>query len=166
MFTRAPGQFIQYSNQPASLGAPTWAAIPGATVNVTLPRKKAYTDWHVHRLDWTPGRSVFFLDDEQTNTTTLQVPVAEPPSGFYIDMWSANSTWSGIMEIGMNATLDVLWIEMLFNTTEAAKTTSSERVCTVQTGIVAKMSQSKGVNMSLPVLTVFFITGIVSLVSM
>jgi hypothetical protein len=24
-----------------------------------------WTDWHIHRLDWTPGRSVFFVDDIQ-----------------------------------------------------------------------------------------------------
>ncbi|KAJ4321637.1 hypothetical protein N0V94_002837 [Neodidymelliopsis sp. IMI 364377] len=122
IFTRAPTTDVQYSNQPASLGSPTWDPIAGATVNITMPKNDVYTDWHVHRLDWTAARSVFFVDDVQMNETTLQVPVSDPPSAFYIDMWSANSTWTGSMDIGKNATLDILWIEMLFNTTAEIKT--------------------------------------------
>jgi beta-glucanase (GH16 family) len=132
MLTRAPAQYIQYSNQPTTLGEPSWEAIPGATVNVSLPHAKLYTDWHVHRLDWTPGRSVFFLDGEQTNTTTLHVPIAHPPSGLYINIWSANSTWSGSMEVGKNATFDILWIELLFNTSQPVGDASPERICTIQ----------------------------------
>ncbi|KAF3034607.1 hypothetical protein E8E12_005029 [Didymella heteroderae] len=33
IFTRAPSNYIQYSNQPASSGEPDWIPIPGATVN-------------------------------------------------------------------------------------------------------------------------------------
>jgi beta-glucanase (GH16 family) len=156
MMTRAPAQYIQYSNQPASLGEPSWEAIPGATVNVSLPHMKQYTDWHVHRLDWTPGRSIYFLDGEQINTTTLHVPVPDPPSGLYIDMWSANSTWSGSMEIGKNATFDILWIELFFNTSNPAGAASAERVCAIKNGnatvggdaTVGK--QSKGVSVPWP----------------
>ena len=93
---------------------------------------------------------MFFLDDEMTNTTTLHVPVTQPPSGFYINMWGANSTWSGGMEVGMDATLDILWIEMLFNTTEPVTATGTQRVCTVETGIVAGSKQSNGVLASCP----------------
>jgi hypothetical protein len=149
VFTRAPDQHIQYSNQPSSLGEPTWAEIPGATVNVTMPQKKKYTDWHVHRLDWTPGRSVFFLDDEQTNTTTLHVPVSNPPSGFYIDMWSANSTWSGSMKVGDKATFDILWIEMLFNVSEPVEITGAQKVC-------AAKIQDSGTVLSRPSWTLCF----------
>lgn len=145
MFTRAPERYVQYSNQPASLGEPTWAPIPGATVNVTMPQNKVYEHWHVHRLDWVEGRSVFFLDDEMTNTTTLQVPIAQPPSRFYINMWGANSTWSGAMEVGNNATLDVLWIEMLFNTTDSVMTPSTQNVCAVENGNLTIAKQSNGV---------------------
>jgi hypothetical protein len=143
MFTRAPAQYIQYSNQPSSSGEPDWTEIPGATVNATMPHAKQHTDWHVHRLDWTSGRSVFFLDDEQMNTTTLHVPVADPPSGLYIDMWGANSTWSGSMDIGKNATFDIQWIELLFNTTEPARIAITPRVCAVDRGDVLTAKQSR-----------------------
>jgi hypothetical protein len=147
LFTRAPAQYIQYSNQPSSSGEPDWIDIPGATVNVTMPHAKKYTDWHIHRLDWTPGRSVFFLDDEQLNTTTLHVPVADPPSGLYIDMWSANSTWSGSMDIGKNATFDIQWIELMFNTTKPLKTGTGPRVCAVEQGTVVTARQSGGIRL-------------------
>jgi hypothetical protein len=164
IFTRVPRQYIQYSNQPASTGEPNWAEIPGATVNVTMPHTKKYTDWHVHRLDWTPGRSVFFLDDEQTNTTTLHVPVADPPSGLYIDMWSANSTWTGSMAIGKQATFDILWIELLFNTTEPIAATGAQKVCVVETKGSPAGQSSKGVKMSLPSWTLPFTAIIIGFV--
>ena len=151
IFTRAPSKFIQYSNQPASSGDPDWVPIPGATVNVSLPSEKVYTDWHVHRVDWTAGLSVFFVDGEVVNQTGLHVPVPEPPSGFYVDMWSANSTWSGSMEVGQEATLDVGWIEMLFNTTQGVKTGGEKRVCAVSEGKVAAVQQSSAVTVGLSV---------------
>lgn len=118
LFTRAPDTFVQYSNQPSSSGEPDWIPIPGATVNNTIPDDLTYSDWLVHRLDWVPGRSVFFVNDEQTNTTDLHVPVADPPSRLYLDMWSANSTWSGSMAIGQNASFDIQWVELVFNATD------------------------------------------------
>ena len=118
LFTRAPGTFVQYSNQPSSSGEPDWIPIPGATVNNTIPQHRTYSDWLVHRLDWVPGRSVFFVNNEQTNTTDLHVPVSDPPSAVYLDMWSANSTWSGSMDIGQNASFDIQWVELVFNTTD------------------------------------------------
>lgn len=117
MFTEDPHNYVHYSNQPSSTGAPNWASIPGATVNVSMPGGRQWTDWHIHRLDWTPGRSVFFVDGIQTNTTALQVPSPQPPSGFYLDMWGANSTWVGEMPVGGEAWFDIQWVEMLFNTT-------------------------------------------------
>lgn len=146
IFTRTPSQYVQYSNQPASTGEPDWTPIPGATVNLTMPSGKVRTDWHVHRLDWTPGLSVFFLDDQQMNSTSLHVPVVSPPSGFYIDMWSANSSWSGSMEVGTNATMDILWIEMLFNTTEQDQVTGAKKICEVNAGVVAQVRASMGIS--------------------
>jgi hypothetical protein len=134
LFTRAPSNYIQYSNQPTSSGDPDWTPIVGATVNDTLPNNTKYTDWHVHRLDWTLGRSVFFVDDVQTNTTILNVPAALPPSGIYIDMWSANSTWSGSILQGQSAELDVQWVELLFNATVVAdgnKLPAGANICPV-----------------------------------
>jgi hypothetical protein len=157
IFTRAPAQYVQYSNQPASLGAPTWADIPGATVNVTMPDKKMYTDWHVHRLDWTPGRSVFFVDDVQTNTTNLHVPVAEPPSGIYVDMWSANSSWSGSMDIGKNATLDVQWIELLFNVTDPPRTTGTEKICAIGSENSTEQTKSLAAATQIPLRVLLFV---------
>ena len=132
ILTRDTTNYVQYTNQPSSSGPPDWTPIRGSTVNVTMPDSRRYTDWNVHRLDWTPGRSVFFVDDIQTNTTALHVPVATPPSEIYINMWSANSTWSGNMDIGESAEFDIQWIELLFNITDAPTSLSSgDNVCAV-----------------------------------
>lgn len=132
LFTRAPDTFVQYSNQPASTGEPDWTPIPGATTNNTIPRDWTYGEWLVHRLDWVLGQSVFFVNDEQTNATTLHVPVADPPSAVYLDMWSANSSWSGSMQIGEEAAFDIQWVELVFNATEEVGDKRSEgSVCTV-----------------------------------
>jgi hypothetical protein len=136
MFTRDPNNYVHYSNQPASTGPPDWTPIPGATVNVSMPESWQWTDWHIHRLDWTPARSVFFVDGIQTNTTTLQVPVPEPPSGIYIDMWGANSSWVGRMPVGGEAMFDVQWIELLFNTSIGSSTAppANLKLCTPSDG--------------------------------
>lgn len=81
----------------------------------------------VHRLDWVPGRTVVYADEVQVNTSTLHVPsaVVDAVEGtrLYLDMWGANSTWSGSMEVGTSAYFDVQWIEVLFNTTDSADAT-------------------------------------------
>ena len=148
VLTRDPEQYVQYTNQPSSTGAPDWAPIPGSTVNVTLAQSWSYTDWNVHRLDWTPGRSVFFVNDIQMNTTELHVPVASPPSEIYINMWSANSTWSGSMDIGDSAEFDIQWVELLFNVTDTPMSLSSGgNVCAVGYFDQEAEQQSPGVKL-------------------
>lgn len=133
MLTRDSGRYIQYTNQPTNLGPPTFQGIPGATSNISLPLNADVTKWHTHRLDWTPGRSVFFLDDQQINSNTVNVPVADPPSKIYINMWSAQSAFTGRMDVGKNATLDIQWIELLFNTTSSARIPCTQNTCSIDT---------------------------------
>ncbi|KAE9989914.1 hypothetical protein EG327_002101 [Venturia inaequalis] len=150
IFTRAPANKIQYSNQPADLGAPDWTLIPGATSNVTLPKEGRWDEWMVHRLDWVPGRTVVYADEVQVNTSTLHVPsaVVDPIEGtrLYLDMWGANSTWSGSMEVGKSAFFDVQWIEVLFNTTDSAKATDlGKKKCDVGAVDNEAVKQAAGV---------------------
>jgi len=159
MFTRDPPNFVHYSNQPASTGPPNWSAIPGATVNVSMPAGAQWTDWHIHRLDWTPGRSVFYVDGIERNTTTSQVPVPDPPSGIYLDMWGANSSWVGSMPIGGEATFDIQWVELLFNTSldSPRAPIANQKICKVdapQTG----HSTSWALRLSAPSWTVIWST--------
>jgi len=78
MFTRDPTTNIEYSNAPTDSGDPDYIPVPGAHVNDTLPNGSVWTDWHVHRFDWIPGRTTFFFDDILTNTTTTKRPVSCP----------------------------------------------------------------------------------------
>lgn len=68
-----------------------------------------------------------FANEVQVNTSTLNVPTAvlDPLEGtrLYLDIWGANSTWSGSMEVEKSAQFDVQWIEVLFNTSDSASVT-------------------------------------------
>jgi Glycosyl hydrolases family 16 len=135
MFTKDPDNYIHYTNNPSDTGEPDYDPIIGATANVSTQDHVSWHDWHVHRLDWTPGRTVVFVDDNQRNTSTLQVPVASPLSGIYLDMWGANSSWVGQMPVGGLATFDVQWVELLFNLTaedssnSTSTTAGNQKVC-------------------------------------
>jgi hypothetical protein len=143
MFTRSPSNYIQYSNQPASSGEPKWIPVPGASSNMTLPPGQRYTDWHVHRFDWTKDRTAVFVDSTQTNTTTLNVPVISPPSKIYLDMWSSASDWTGNMVVGNSAEFDIQWVELLFNSTDSiAQAASPDKVCTIE-GITRAITSTK-----------------------
>jgi len=139
MLTRSPANYIQYSDQPTD-NADTGVAVPGASVNLSMPNSWQYTDWHVHRLDWTPGRTTVFVDDVQLNTSVLNVPAPTPASAIIIDMWSANSSFSGNMPIGGSAHLDIQWVELLFNSSTTA-TIPHGTVCAV--GSLDKQAEKK-----------------------
>ncbi|KAF2431942.1 concanavalin A-like lectin/glucanase [Tothia fuscella] len=129
IFTRAPSDTVLYSNQPIAVGD-DYIYIPGAMTNVTTTKAQAYDDWQIHRLDWIDGRTVVFIDDKEVNTSTVNVPVANPPSRIYLDMWSNGGNWTGNMTIGNSAVMDIQWIEMLFNSTDSwAAPATNKKVC-------------------------------------
>ncbi|KAL7792530.1 glycoside hydrolase family 16 protein [Trichoderma ceciliae] len=76
---------------------------PDATQNVTLPNDMIWSQWAVHRLDWTSRSSVWFVDGRQLANITFQVP--QDASGVNFN------AWSGYMS------LQVQWIEVIYNTT-------------------------------------------------
>lgn len=55
-------------------------------------------------------------------------------SMFILNMWSNGGAWSGDMEVGMKAVLQVQWVEMAFNVSgESAGSSSSDRmVCSIE----------------------------------
>lgn len=115
MLTRNPSNRINYSNQPVYYAPPRYGQIPGATVEVDLPGGGVYTDWHVHRLDWIPGLSIFYVDGTKTRESRVNVPVDE--ARVYLNMWGAASEFTGVMPEGGEARLEVEWIEVVFNGT-------------------------------------------------
>lgn len=116
VLTRDPRSVIQYTNQPSDL--PGRGEIAAATRNATLPGGVAWSDWAVHRLDWTPERSVWYVDGREVASIALQVP--RDPAAVNFNAWSDGGSWSGNMTVGDEASMQIQWIEMLYNTTDTA----------------------------------------------
>jgi hypothetical protein len=134
-----PNQIL-YSNEPSYNGD---IPIPGTSTLSTVPAKQVWTDWHVHRLDWIPGKTVFSTDNVQVTQLTVNVPKPDPASRLYVDMWGANSSTSGSMPIGGQASFDIQWIEILFNQSENSAMppkASPYKLCTVGVGGISSTS--------------------------
>lgn len=61
ILTRDAPDRIRYTNQvsPAADGR----TAEGAATEASLPRGVAWTEWNTHRMDWTPGLSVWYVND-------------------------------------------------------------------------------------------------------
>ncbi|KAK0623561.1 concanavalin A-like lectin/glucanase domain-containing protein [Immersiella caudata] len=112
--TRDPDNIVHYTNQP---GVTTEGETdPLATTNATLPDGLKWTDWAVHRLDWTPERSTWFVNGRQVAQNAYQTP--RDPSKVILNLWSDGGKWSGNMSVTDAAYLQIQWFEMVFNTTD------------------------------------------------
>lgn len=113
--TRDPATRVQFTNQPS------WNAdgdIPQATRNVTMPGGNRWNEWAHYRMDWTPGSTTWYVDGQLASTITFQAP--RDPSQVMFNSWSDGGTWSGNMSKNAEAYLQIQWIEMVFNNTDAA----------------------------------------------
>ncbi|KAA8914609.1 concanavalin A-like lectin/glucanase domain-containing protein [Sphaerosporella brunnea] len=129
ILTRDEASAIWYSNQPVLDSAGN--QIPNAstradliTNNLTdgtqLTSKRSpefsWSDWHTHRIDWTAGKSSWFVDGNHVLDKTYGVPTAT--AYLVLNMWSDGGVWSGVMDVGKEARLEIEWIEMAFNTSD------------------------------------------------
>ncbi|KAK2601810.1 hypothetical protein QQS21_004593 [Conoideocrella luteorostrata] len=108
MLTKDDHNLIHYTNQPGVLNGET---VPGASHEVHLPGGKAWSSWTTHRLDWTLGKTTFFADGKEVLRSDFQVP--KDKSFVLLNMWSDGGVWSGLMDEGGEAYLDVQWVEVL-----------------------------------------------------
>jgi beta-glucanase (GH16 family) len=121
VLTRGPREKIQYTNQPSFTSDDK--VNPDATNNVTLPNDMIWSQWAVHRLDWTAQSSVWYVDGQQVANISFQVPTGT--SGINFNAWSDGGSWSGNMTLYDQANLQIQWIEMIYNT--SSDSTSSKR---------------------------------------
>ncbi|KAK4223824.1 glycoside hydrolase [Podospora fimiseda] len=124
--TRDPEYSVQYTNQPS------WnyfGDIPAATRNVTLTGKKKWSEWIHYRMDWTPGQSTWFVNGQLVSTITFQAP--RDPAQVMFNSWSDGGSWSGIMDVGRDAAMQIKWIDMVFNNTERVKQGRCGNVCSI-----------------------------------
>jgi hypothetical protein len=108
-----PRNVVQYTNQPSvdSNGN----VIDQATQNATLPNGLDWSEWAIHRLDWTPTQSTWYVDGQQTANISFQVP--RDQAQVILNSWSDGGQWTGNMSVHDAAFFQIQWLEMVFNTT-------------------------------------------------
>ena len=130
ILTSDPVDRIRYSNQP-DYDAKTGNTVPGASTDYLIQdssddgNSKVWTDWLIHRLDWFPGVSQWWIDDQLVLNKTINVP--KRPSGVILNVWSDGGEWSGNMSVGEEVRVGVEWIEMVFNVSGRVEGPSSSR---------------------------------------
>ncbi|KIL84222.1 hypothetical protein FAVG1_12458 [Fusarium avenaceum] len=114
IMTRDAKNRIQYTNQPSF--TEDGDEVPKATRNATLPEGVEWDDWVVHRLDWTPERSVWYVQGQEVASIEFQTP--KDPAQIILNAWSDGGSWSGNMSVGGAAYMQIQWIDMVYNTTK------------------------------------------------
>ncbi|KAL2823724.1 concanavalin A-like lectin/glucanase domain-containing protein [Aspergillus cavernicola] len=112
ILTRDPTNHIRYTNQPGL--DEDGNEIPGASTDAVMGGGAVWTDWNDYRLDWTADLSVWYLNGKLAHIKTYGIP--SNPSTFILNMWGNGGVWTGDMDIGSAAYLDIEWIEILYNT--------------------------------------------------
>ncbi|KAH7272884.1 hypothetical protein FSOLCH5_003174 [Fusarium solani] len=115
ILTHDPKNRIQYTNQPSFTD--DGDEVPKATRNGTLPKGLGWDDWVVHRLDWTPARSVWYVAGQEVASIEFQTP--KDPAQVLFNAWSDGGSWSGNMSLNGAAYMQIQWIEMVYNGTDS-----------------------------------------------
>ncbi|KAI1772317.1 glycoside hydrolase family 16 protein [Hypoxylon cercidicola] len=127
VLTRDGTNQAHYTNQPSSANG---TARPLATNKVTIP---TWSAWRIHRFDWAPDVSTWYVDGRPVNNNTYQVP--RDPATLLFNVWSDGGRWSGPMASGQSAFMDVQWIEILYNNTDyPSRYAHCANVCSVDLG--------------------------------
>ncbi|KAL8723243.1 MAG: hypothetical protein Q9225_000433 [Loekoesia sp. 1 TL-2023] len=132
ILTRDDHSTMRATNQPGV--DPQGTVIPEASTQVTISAPDSgangsWTDWNEYQLNWLPGQSEWLVNGVSKLNKTYGVPTE--PSNFQIKMWSDGSAWTGNMSVGGLATLDIEWIDMIYNTSHDATEQTCKTVCTV-----------------------------------
>jgi hypothetical protein len=115
--TSDPANLIHYTNQPAYTEGGD--VVPDATRNATMPNGLKWSDWATHRMDWTPGSTVWYVDGTEVARIGFQVPRDE--SNVILNAWSDGGGWTGNMTRGEAAYLQVQWLEVVYNSTDGGE---------------------------------------------
>ena len=122
--TRERRNIVHYTNQPSYTDE--GGEVKGATIAGTMPNGKDWTTWAAHRMDWTPGKTVWSVNGKQTAAISFQTP--RDPAKLTFNAWSNGKDWTGKMVNGGAAWQQIQWIEILHGL--ASKSTCS-RVCSI-----------------------------------
>lgn len=114
ILTDDPTDTIRYTNQPAL----DKEGNEVAKASVAAKQLAPWDEWQMHRIDWLPKNSYWYLNNKQVAANDYSVP--RKPSWLTINMWSDGGEWSGNMTEGDSAEFQIQWIEMTFNTSGPA----------------------------------------------
>ncbi|CRK24993.1 hypothetical protein BN1708_014096 [Verticillium longisporum] len=123
VLTAGPRDRIQYTNQPSF--TTQGDDVEGASTNASMPEGVTWSDWAVHRMDWTPGQSTWFVNGAEVAGIKLQAP--KNPSRILFNAWSDGGSWTGKMAVNDTAYLQIQWIEFVFNVTDTKDANDKKR---------------------------------------
>ncbi|KAK4202732.1 concanavalin A-like lectin/glucanase domain-containing protein [Triangularia verruculosa] len=123
--TSDPKNLIHCTNQPSLNSEGDIEA--RASRNATMPDGLEWSDWAVHRLDWTPESTTWYVNDVEVADIAFQTP--KDVSNIILNAWSDGGEWTENMTVGEAAYLQLQWFEILYNTTEVEKREGGEGGC-------------------------------------
>ncbi|EON97744.1 putative xylanase 3 protein [Phaeoacremonium minimum UCRPA7] len=138
VLTEGPRNMIQYTNQPSFTDGNDSDDIPQATRNATMPNGLDWSDWAVHRLDWTPKQSTWYVDGVEVASISFQTP--RDPSQVILNAWSNGGGWSGNMTVHDEAFMQIQWLEMVFNSTQEVADWTDTANITDSSGVISRRS--------------------------
>jgi hypothetical protein len=106
------------------------AATQAASTTATT-QNGLWSEWHEYRIDWVAGQTDFYVDDVLVDSKTVGVPTK--PMSWIMNIWSDGGSWSGEMKVGDSARLDIRWLELVYNTTSDAYS-STGSTCHISNG--------------------------------
>src|SRR3569833_660058 len=127
--TRDPQTLTQFTSQPSGNAN---GDVPAATRNVTMPAGRRWSEWAHYRMDWTPGSTTWYINGQLASTITFQAP--RDASQVLFNSWGDGGTWSGPMAFNETASLQIQWLEMIFNNTDtkyAPKPGACTAICSI-----------------------------------
>jgi hypothetical protein len=110
ILTNDPTNKIRYTNQPSLDKDGNEVQVASQAPSNLAP----WDQWQMHRIDWLPKNSYWYLNGQQVSANTYSVPRKE--SYLVLNMWSDGGEWSGNMTEGDSAEFQIQWIELIFNT--------------------------------------------------
>jgi hypothetical protein len=110
ILTSDPPNRVHYANQP-DYDFVTDQVVDGASIVKDIPIP--WTSWATHRLDWFPGASRWYVNNQLQATNTYGVP--DDPSRLIINLWSNGGVWSGNLTVGESVYMGIEFIELAYN---------------------------------------------------
>lgn len=155
VLTRDPTNQIRYSNQPQM--DPAGNYVTASETDQKLPDGMMWDRWNTHRMDWLPEVVSWSINGQNIVNKSYSVP--DKPMTLTINMWSDGGTWSEVMAVGDEAFLDLAWVQVLYNTSDAdakgkgkGKKEEDQKACTsicnVDTGQVDTSTPAGGSSLS------------------